>query len=94
MQIHEYRSFWQKFKGLMFQKNINYGIKLRCNGVHTFFMKENIDIILTDKNNKILYVYQNIKPNKIVWPKKHVYYTYELPINNNLNYQIGDILNK
>jgi len=73
-------NFWSKFKGFMFKKNINYALLFKkCNGIHTFFMKEEIDVILTDKENKILYLYPNLKKNKIIMPKKNVYNTYELP---------------
>lgn len=71
--------FLQKLKGLMFQKNIQYALRFRCNGIHTFFMKEAIDVVLTDKDNQVLFIYQNLKPNKILLPEKNVYYTYELP---------------
>ena len=81
--------FWQNFKGLMGKKNFNYGIKLRCNGIHTFFMKKPIDVITTDKNGNILHIYLNVKPWKIILPKKNVYYTYEFPINK-INYKIGE----
>ena len=85
-------SFKDKLFGLMFKKNINYGICLkRCSSIHTFFMKEKIDIIMTDKNYKVIYVYNNIKPYRIILPKKKVYYTFELPSNTN-TYEINDIL--
>ncbi len=77
--VKNYDTPIKKLKGLMFKQNFNYGIRLRCNGIHTFFMKENIDVILTDKNDIILKIYYNLKPNRIVFPKKNVYYTYELP---------------
>jgi uncharacterized membrane protein (UPF0127 family) len=44
-------------------------------------MKINIDVVMTDKNFNILYIYKNLKPNKIIFPKKKVYYTFELPVN-------------
>ncbi len=81
IEIRNCNTFLSKLIGLMFKKNINYGLRIRCNGIHTFFMKECIDIILTDKENNILYTYKNVKPNRIILPKKHVYYTYELPKN-------------
>ena len=69
-----------RFKGFMFKKNINYALLFKnCNGIHTFFMKEEIDVILTDKDNNILYLYPSLKKNKIILPKKNVYNTYELP---------------
>lgn len=49
----------------------------KCNSIHTFFMFQNIDVIMVDKNKQILYTYENIKPNHIILPKKNVYYTYE-----------------
>ena len=75
----------------MFKKNINYALKLKCTGIHTFFMFSNIDVILTDKNNNILKVYKNLKPNKIILPQKNVYYTYELPPNTIKNSKIKKI---
>ena len=87
IKLKEANNIFDNFLGLMFKKKIDYCLRLRCNGIHTFFMKETIDIILTDKNNKVLFTYKNLKPNKILFPKKNVYYTYELPsgtINNNV----------
>ncbi len=79
MEIKNANTFLKKLKGLMFVKNFNYILKFKTNGIHTFFMKTNIDVVLTDKNNKILYIYENLKPNKIILPKKNVKYTYEMP---------------
>ena len=94
IEIKYYDKLKDKFKGLMFQKNFNYGIRIRCNGIHTFFMKKNIDVILTDKESKILYIIKNLKPNRIILPKKNVYYTYELPINNIKNLKTNNYLIK
>ena len=91
MELKEAKTFTQKLKGLMFQRNFNYILKFKTNGIHTFFMKCNIDVFLTDKNNKILYIYRNLKPNKIILPKKHVKYTYEMPTNYLKNIQVGNI---
>ncbi len=83
-------TFFQKFKGFMFTKNINYGLVFKnCNGIHTFFMLNEIDVILTDKNHNILYLYPNLKKWRILLPKKNVYYTYELPINSINNLKIN-----
>lgn len=79
-------NFFKKLLGLSFKKNINYCLCFKCNGIHTFFMKEKIDVILTDKDNNILYTFYNLNKNKIILPKKNVYYTYEFP-NNFLNNQ-------
>ena len=77
----------KRFFGLMGKKNITNGIYFpKCNSIHTFFMKEKIDVIMIDKNYKILLIKKNVKRNKIIY-KKEAYYTIELPFNtiNNLN---------
>lgn len=74
--------FKDRLFGLMFKKNISTGYLFpRCNSIHTFFMKEKIDVLLLDKNNKILFIYNNLSPWKIVLPKKNVYSVLELPSN-------------
>ncbi len=94
MEVRYADTFFKKLKGLMFVKDFNYILKFKCNGIHTFFMKTNIDVVLTDKNNKILYIYRNVKPWKIILPKKSVTYTYEMPINSLKNIKKGETLKK
>jgi len=80
--LYECKSFYTRFKGFMGKKNINIALLFnKCNSIHTFFMKENIDVIMCDRNNKILYFYKNLKKNKIILPKKNVYKVYETPSN-------------
>ena len=75
-------NFFNRFKGFMFNKNINICLCFpRCNSIHTFFMLKPIDVVMTDKDFKVLYIFKNFKPYKIILPKKNVYYTFELPIN-------------
>ena len=82
LKIKPCNNIFNRFLGLMFKKNIDYGLCFpKCNSIHTFFMKESIDVIMTDKDYNILYIFNNLKPNKIILPKKNVYYTFELPIN-------------
>ena len=51
----------------MFKRNINYALLFEhCNSIHTFFMKENIDIIGLDENNEVIYKYENLPKNKII----------------------------
>lgn len=92
MEIKEATTFFKKLKGLMFKKDIDYILKIKTNGIHTFFMKMNIDVYLTDKNDKVLYIYKNVKPNKIILPKKNVKYTYETKVNYIKNVKLGDKL--
>lgn len=75
-------TFFSRFKGFMFKKNINYALMFKkCNSIHTCFMKENIDVIMCDKNNNVLYYYNNLNKRKFILPKKNVYVVYETPVN-------------
>lgn len=76
------KSIFKKFKGLMFEKEtIDYGICLvNCSSIHTFFMRQNIDICATDKYNNILFLKEKLKRNKVLFIKG-AYYIYELPLN-------------
>lgn len=82
IKVYEAKTFKQRLFGLMFKKNIDYCLLFKnCNSIHTFFMKEPIDVVMTDKNNKVLYIKKNMKKNRIILPKKRVYNTYEFPNN-------------
>lgn len=80
--LKECKSFYSRFKGFMFKKNIDTSLLFNhCNSIHTFFMKSNIDIIMCNKENIVLYYYKNTPKNKIILPKKNVTKTYETPAN-------------
>ena len=83
-QIYMYNAttFKSRLIGFMFKKNINKAILFKkCRSIHTFFMKSNIDVIMCNNNNEIIYYYKNLTPNKVILPKKNVSYVIELPIN-------------
>ena len=85
-------TFFKRFIGLMGKKNIKRGLIFpKCNSIHTFFMKENIDVIMTDKNFKIILLKQNVPKNKIIY-KKEAYYTIELPSNTINKLKINETL--
>lgn len=87
------KDFKSRLLGLMFKKNFDYILCFpKCNSIHTFFMKQAIDVYMTDKNNKIIYIYKSLKPWQVILPKKNIYYTYET-MPNLLNYSIGEYLN-
>lgn len=73
-------SFKDKLIGLMFKKNINYGLLLKnCRSIHTFFMKDAIDVVAVDEKYKIIDKRKNVLPNKILIFNKKVKHIYELP---------------
>lgn len=81
INIVEANTFKQKLLGLMFKKEkINYGLLLKnTNGIHTFFMFQNIDVVLLDKDFKVISKIKNVKPWRVILPKKNVKHTLELP---------------
>ena len=82
LNIKECKSFYDRFMGFMGKRNIDHGLLFnRCSSIHTFFMKEKIDVIMLDKDNNIKYIYKSLGKNKIILPKRNVYKTIELPIN-------------
>lgn len=86
-------NFKDRLLGLMLKKEkINYCVCFpKCNSIHTFFMKQKIDVFMTDKNNKVIYIKKDLKPWKIILPKRNVYYTYEFG-SKLVDYNIGDII--
>ena len=90
IKIKECRSFISRLKGFMFNDNIDHALLFNhCNSIHTFFMKSNIDVIMCNKNDVIMCYYNNLKKNKVIFPKKNVYKTIELPVDY-FNVKIGD----
>lgn len=75
-------TFFSRFMGFMGKDKIDYALLFdKCNSIHTFFMKSNIDVIMCDKDNNIVCYYNNLGKNKIILPKKNVYKVIELPVN-------------
>lgn len=82
IDLYECKDFFSRLKGFMFTKNIDKALLFdRCNSIHTFFMKENIDVIMCDKDNKILFFYNDLSRSKVILPKKGVTKVFETPSN-------------
>lgn len=79
-ELVDCNSFQSRLMGLMFVKDFDYCMRFKnCSSIHTFFMKTNIDVVMTDKDNNVLFVFKNLKPWKVILPKHGVYSVYELP---------------
>lgn len=70
-------------KGLCFPKKRWFSTYLYC---------QKVDIVMTNKDNKVLYIYRNFKSEKIIFFKRKVYYTYVLPAKSTESLRIGDKL--
>lgn len=93
--IKKANSFIKRFLGLMGKKNIDYGVLFKhTNSVHTFFMKENIDIIGINKQNEVIFKAQNIAKNQIIKINNKIKNTsiLELPSNTSKKIKIGEKL--
>ena len=79
IKIVEAKTFKDKLLGFMFKKSADYAILFeKCNGIHTFFMRFNIDVIFMDKNKSVIKEVKNLKPWRIaVCFKAH--YVLEIP---------------
>lgn len=93
MRILQADTHLKKLKGLIGKKNINYGmIFYNVKSIHTFFMKESIDIVGINNDYIITEIHPNIKPNKIIILKKSIH-TIELPNNYSKKLKIGMHIN-
>jgi len=84
-----------RFLGLMGKKNFKYGILFpKCNAIHTFFMKEDIDVIGLNEENQVIYIYREVPKNKVVKVSDDAKKTsiLELPKNTSKKLYIGSIL--
>ena len=89
MKIITAKTYIQKLTGLIGKKNINYGMFFPgVSSIHTFFMKESIDVIGLNDAMIVTSIYENVKPNKILI-LKNANHTLELPKGESKRYHIG-----
>lgn len=95
MKIKIADTFLKKMIGLMFKKNIDYGLLIpNCKSIHTFNMLENIDVLLLDSNFMVLMINRNVKKNKIInfYTKEKHPYILELPQGTSKKIKVLDII--
>lgn len=92
-EIKECHSYRSRLMGMMFQKKpFNYGLYFpNCRSLHTFFMRQAIDIILSDARNHIVGIYYNVKPWHIV-RNQLATHSYEFSRGILKNIEIGDTI--
>ncbi len=71
LKVKTLKSFREKIKGLMFS-NKAYPVLIEARfGIHTFFLKFPIDVLILDKSNKVVRI-KKLKPNRIlIWNPKY-----------------------
>ena len=75
-------NFRDRIKSLKFvlgplQYGIRFPNKAWCN---TYFLFENVDIVQTDANENILYIFKNVYTERFIRKRKNVVNTYFLPV--------------
>lgn len=80
VEVKEASGFFGKLVGLMFKKNIKHALLFKnCRSIHTFFMMEAIDVVVTNKDDEIIKTYKNVKPFRILVAPRKTKNVYELP---------------
>ena len=93
IDIIEAKSFKMRLYGLMGKTNIDYGMLFsECNSIHTFFMKEDIDVIGLNEFNEIIFIERNLSKNKIIKINHDIKKTsiLELPNKTSNCFNLGD----
>lgn len=72
LRVKPCTTFSSRCIGMMFQKKkFSYGFYFpKCSSLHTFFMRQPIDIIMVDQNEQVVAFYPNVNPWRILYCKK------------------------
>ena len=94
IKLEERISFKERFKSLKFNFNkLNSAIKFpKKRIINTVFFVQRVDIALTDKDEKIVYLEENVKSERYFIHKKHTYNVYLLPLDSVKHLAIGDVI--
>lgn len=94
IEIVEYTKIIERFKSFKFYLDkIDFGIKIpKKKYASTYLFCQRVDICFTDRDDKILYLYENVKTEKRFFKFK-AYNVYYLPLNTSSELKIGDKLN-
>lgn len=77
IEIIELNKFNEKFRSFKFHlEKIDYGIRIKKKHFNTYFFCQRVDICVTDKNDTIIKLYENIRSEKLRFflRAKYVYY--------------------
>ena len=91
IEIVEKNSFWDRFKGLKFVlEPIDYVVKFpRKNWFNSNFLCQMVDVVFTDKDEKIVYIKENFRTEKTILPKHNASNVYLFPLGTSKNFKIG-----
>ena len=94
ISIEKLTKFKERFKGLkMVLEPIDYGVCFpNKKFISTYYLCQRVDIVVTDENDIVIDLIENVKSEKIFIRLK-AKYTYFLPLGSNKYLDIGDKLN-
>ena len=76
------KTFFERFLGLMGRKSLtlkDVTIFPYCSSIHTFFMRDKIDVVFVSKNGVVLKIFYSLQPWKLLWSQKGATHCIELP---------------
>ena len=94
IKLVEANTFWERLKGLKFVLGpLDNGVRFpKKRSSNTNFLFEKIDVILTDKEDTILYLFENVGTEKKIRRRKGVYNTYFVPKHSSKGLVVGEKL--
>ena len=94
IKVKEVHGFKERYKSLKFYfKPLDFALKFsNVRFFNTYFFVQNVDICLTNKNNIIVKLYENVPTERFFLPKKNGRNLYFLPLGTCKNLEVGDVL--
>lgn len=88
------KSFLDQLLGLLRKSNPRSLFFKSRFGIHTLFLKESIDVVVLDREYRVVKIKENLKPNRIFFWNPRYFYVLELPCGKikESNIRLGDVL--
>jgi uncharacterized membrane protein (UPF0127 family) len=80
-EVIEANTFFDKLFGLITRRKLKdrEGFLIEnCNGIHTFWMRYNIDVVFLDRKKRVLTIYYSLKPFRTTPFVKNAFFVLEL----------------
>lgn len=92
--LKQCKSIWDKTLGLINPRNPRHLMLETRYGIHSFFLKKPIDVLVLDKKFRVVKIKQSLKPNRILFWDRRYSKVIELPEGSILKYRValGDTL--
>ncbi len=94
VKLMEANTFWERLRGLKFVLGpLEYGVRFpKKKRANTNFLFERVDVILTDKDEKIIHMIEKLGTEKKVRRRRHVENIYFVPIGTVKDLKVDDKL--